>query len=279
MVKKRILALCLVFAALFCLAGCGNKKPAAPKIHQKVKATNITKKWLTAGNYIIGYNLPEGIYIISNGNNSGDVTLYRRDCPDETFHIDSKHSYARTFQNGDAITVHGNANVLLSCDQSSNAFAKSQVNDANKSGNIDTDDYSNSSNMSEVSVSENCTIGDTNPDTSDHIPQVGWYNIKVTGKGHIKIDGEGGKTIDEDMSDDGTGGPASYKSVYLKKGQKIEVVNYNPKDPETGSQDETSFSFMPLNAKASNYQASDSYNTKQQTKNNQLLDGNALSDE
>lgn len=279
MKKEQILALCLVFAALFSFAGCGNDQQPLPKIHQKVKAANITKKWLTAGNYIVGYNLPEGIYLISDGDNSGDITLYRKDCPDETFHIDRKHYYARTFQEGDAITVHGDANILLSCDKSSNAFAKSQVNDANKSGKIDTDDYSNSSDISEASVSENCTVGDTNSEYSDNIPQPGWYNIKITGKGHIKIDGEKGKTIDEDMSDDGTGGPAQYKSVYLRKGQNIEITNYNPKDEETNTQDETSFSFLPLSAKASEYQANDSYNTKQQTKNNQLLDGSTLLDE
>lgn len=281
MKKRKLLAIILAIISGLCITtGCGDKKQSSPKIHKSIKAVNITKKWLTAGNYVVGYNLPEGIYIISNGENSGSVTIYRKNCPAETFYINNKKHYARTLQDGDAITVHGNTNVLLSCDQSSNAFAKSQVKDANKSGIIETDDSNYSDNAgSSVNVSKSCTVGDTTSEDSDNIPKPGWYNIKVSGKGHIKISGDAGFTIDEDMSDDGTGGPSDYQNVFLKNGEKIEIINYNPKDDETGSQDETSFQFDPLQAKSSDYQSQDSYNTRQQTKENKLLDGSALSEQ
>ena len=109
---------------------------------------------------------------------------------------------------------------------------------------------------------------------SNNSPAEGWYNILVTSsdtKLHVKVEGNLGENIDEDLSFDDTLGPTLYRNVYLRNGQKISVVNRNGNHEDD---DNAYATFSPLEA-TENETAQDSYGItteKDQQEKNTMYD-------
>lgn len=267
---KRLIAIViplLIFSV--CLTGCGTKKKKKTikpflKSEERKRKDTTTNKTLKAGNYFVGYDLPEGVYTLSKNENSGNITIVRKKCPVENFHIDDTHQYSRTFEKGDIIIVHGTANIKALSSNSSTVAVKPRPN---------LPGYGEKDERRNVSINGECIVGDDLED-SNNSPAEGWYNILVTSsdtKLHVKVEGNLGENIDEDLSFDDTLGPTLYRNVYLRNGQKISVVNRNGNHDDDDSAYAT---FSPLEA-TENETAQDSYGItteKDQQEKNTMYD-------
>lgn len=255
LVKKYSQAALLIIPILIlsiCLTGCGSKKketqPAFLKSKDRKRQETMTDKTLSAGNYTVGYDLPEGIYTLKKNENSGDITIVRKHCPAENFHIDDTHHYSRTFETGDIIVVHGNANIKALSSNSSTTAVKPRPNLPSYESNQDTRDS--------TSINGECVVGQKSEEYED-TPEPGWYIVKIENDTmvHVKVEGKLGEDIDEDLSFNGTKGPSLYRNVYLRNGQKISVTNIDG-NPENDS--DAYAEFIPLEA-SENETAEDSY--------------------